>query len=67
MRVAPHHHPCRDCAVKVECGGTWAQNWDGWPEVYCPEFEQHRDDYRCDECHEKYEAAYAAELAAQDE
>lgn len=38
MRVAPHHHPCQDCGAKTECSGTWEENYDGTPEVICPEF-----------------------------
>ncbi len=38
MRVKPHSHPCQDCGAKTECGGTWEENYDGFPEVICPEY-----------------------------
>lgn len=37
-RCKPHHHPCQTCGAKTECGGTWEENYDGWPEVICREF-----------------------------
>ncbi len=37
-RVKPHHHPCQRCGAKTECPGTWEENYDGFPEVICPEF-----------------------------
>jgi len=38
MRVKPHHHPCAKCKTKTECSGTWEENYDGFPEVICPEY-----------------------------
>src|SRR5262245_48935511 len=38
MRCKVHHHPCQSCGVKTECGGVYEQNYDGFPEVTCPEF-----------------------------
>lgn len=56
MRVAPHHHPCQRCQVKTECGGTWEQNYDGFPEVICPEFHLTggvtNPDFLCGDCSE---------------
>jgi len=37
-RVKPHHHPCSVCGTKTECSGTWEENYDGTPDVICPEF-----------------------------
>jgi hypothetical protein len=34
----PHHHPCADCGSKTPCDGLWEQNYDGFPEVICPEY-----------------------------
>jgi hypothetical protein len=54
-----HHHPCQDCGAKTECGGVFEQNYDGWPEVVCDEFNMHSGpnmDFVCDVCHNKREA-----------
>lgn len=67
MRVPPHHHPCQDCGAKTECSGTWEENYDGHPEVICPEF--HRaggdlnGDFVCERCYQTRDDAYARELA----
>jgi len=64
-RVAVHHHPCQSCQVKLECGGTWTENYDGFPDVICPEF--HRpggtinQDFLCEECQLKAEASAPAQ------
>lgn len=55
MRTKPHHHPCQRCGAKTECGGTWEQNYDGVPEVICPEFHLEggiNPDFICDDCYE---------------
>jgi hypothetical protein len=57
-RCPVHHHPCEDCGAKTECGGVWEQNYDGFPEVICPEY--HKDggwvEFVCETCHNKREA-----------
>lgn len=60
MRVAPHHHPCAGCGAKTECGGTFEQNYDGWPEVICTEYHGlvnsgfvPADDFLCEACEER--------------
>ncbi len=59
-RVPVHHHACQDCGVKTECGGTFEQNYDGFPEVICREF--HMDngeinsDFICESCDQKRNA-----------
>ena len=56
-RVKPHHHPCQTCGAKTECGGTWEENYDGFPEVICQEF--HRldgtinADFICEACYHR--------------
>ncbi len=59
MRVGPHHHPCSQCGVKTECGGTFEQNYDGFPEVICPEFHlaggEINSDFLCEQCAAKEE------------
>lgn len=54
MRTAPHHHPCQTCGAKTECGGTWEQNYDGYPDVTCPEFHVVggllNPDFTCPDC-----------------
>jgi hypothetical protein len=61
-RVPVHHHPCQDCGVKLECGGTWEENYDGFPEVVCREFHQPGGtvnfDFVCEGC-ERVRAAQA--------
>ena len=58
--VLPHSHPCQSCGEKVECGGTWEENYDGIPAVICAEF--HRPgggtngDFLCDLCAEDRDA-----------
>ena len=52
-RCKVHHHPCQRCGAKLECGGVWEQNYDGIPEVICPEY--HLPDgtiqeFLCDDC-----------------
>ena len=52
----PHHHPCLDCGAKTECPGDWEENYDGFPEVICPEYHQGgfiNSDFVCDACHEQ--------------
>jgi len=63
-RQRPHSHPCHDCKAKVECPGTWEQNHEGWPEVFCREFEMAGFDFVCDACEAKRKAEWAAEQAA---
>lgn len=63
MRQRVHHHKCHDCGAKTECPGEWEQNYDGWPEVVCREFDQARSDFVCDDCHAKREAEAAADMA----
>jgi hypothetical protein len=58
-RCKVHHHPCQDCGAKTECGGVFEQNYDGWPEVICDEFNMYSGpnmDFICDACHDKREA-----------
>ncbi len=66
-RVAVHHHPCADCGAKTECGGTWEENYDGFPEVICREFHlssgDTNPDFICHRCNEKQLAAEAKERA----
>ena len=65
MSQRVHHHPCRDCKAKVECGGEWEQNYDGMPEVICPEYHKRGgwiEDVRCDDCQTKWDAQCAADL-----
>ncbi len=56
-RVKPHHHPCMDCLAKTECPGTWEENYDGSPEVICPEFHMKdggiNTDFVCEACQMK--------------
>lgn len=65
-RIAPHHHPCQACGQKVECGGTWEQNYDGFPEVICPEFHlaggSINHDFVCEACDGQREEAANAEV-----
>lgn len=63
MRVAPHHHPCADCGTKTECPGTWEENYDGWPEVVCPEYHTASYPFTCEGCEWKREDAANAEAA----
>lgn len=65
MRERPHHHPCATCGEKVECSGSWEQNWDGFPEVICREFHQDRWPFLCEDCHTKAEADARAEQEAE--
>lgn len=64
-RVAPHHHPCQDCGAKVECSGTWEENYDGEPPVICPEWHlkngEINADFVCGECFTKRETVDVAE------
>lgn len=59
MRVKPHHHACADCGAKTECPGTWEENYDGEPEVICPEFHlvggTTNGDFTCQACEWKRE------------
>lgn len=59
-KVAPHHHPCQICHAKTECGGTWEENWDGFPDVICREFHQAggfvNPDFSCEDCEALTEA-----------
>jgi hypothetical protein len=54
MRQRPHHHPCRLCGAKTECPGAWEENYDGFPEVICPEWHLAdgtiNTDFLCDCC-----------------
>ena len=53
-RVKPHHHPCSVCGTKTECSGTWEENYDGTPDVICPEYHLRngllRYDFVCEGC-----------------
>ncbi len=53
-RVRPHHHPCADCGTKTECPGAWEENFDGFPEVICPEWHlpngTTNSDFVCEGC-----------------
>jgi hypothetical protein len=66
-RVAPHHHPCQTCRAKVECGGEWQENYDGFPEVICPEW--HRpdgtvnNDFVCEACYDVEARALLVKLS----
>ncbi len=33
--VKAHGHPCQFCGARVECSGTWLENYDGEPPVIC--------------------------------
>ena len=63
-RVKVHHHPCQDCGAKTECGGTWEENYDGFPEVICREFHVLsggvNSDFICEGCAWKREDAEKA-------
>lgn len=54
MRVKPHSHPCQSCGAKTPCSGTWEENYDGYPEVICPEFHGYGgiidQDFICEGC-----------------
>lgn len=53
MRIGPHSHPCQQCHVKTECCGTVEQNYDGWPEWVCMEFDMgNHHDFLCESCHD---------------
>lgn len=30
-----HFHKCQCCGERIECGGSWEPNPDGFPEVVC--------------------------------
>lgn len=62
MRRRPHSHKCIDCGAAVECCGEILQNYDGFPEWYCDEFERWRHVWRCEECHTAEEDRAAADL-----
>jgi hypothetical protein len=68
-RVAVHHHPCQDCGAKVECGGTWEENYDGFPEVICPEYHltsgDINADFICEPCERARADAAIADLQAE--
>ena len=53
-RVPVHHHPCARCGIKTECGGSWEENYDGFPEVICREWHQlggtTNPEFYCDGC-----------------
>ena len=52
-RVNAHHHACQDCGIKTQCPGTWEENYDGFPEVVCPEFHISggiNTDFVCESC-----------------
>lgn len=51
MRERPHTHPCSRCLVETECSGDLERNFDGWPEVVCPDYDM-RDhgDFLCEDC-----------------
>ena len=60
MRARPHHHPCSHCQARTECCGDIEQNYDGWPDWVCREYDQLRgrvyyrnSDFLCDACAEK--------------
>ena len=52
MRTRPRHwHPCERCHVTVECSSDLEENYDGWPEVVCPDYDMHsHDDWFCEDC-----------------
>ena len=68
-RVKPHHHPCQRCGAKTECGGTWEENYDGFPDVICAEFHQMNGtinlDFICEGCEWKEEDARALAMKEQ--
>lgn len=69
-RVRPHHHPCADCGAKTQCGGTWEENYDGCPEVICPEYHlstscDPNPDFICEACEWKREDAAIADKQAE--
>jgi hypothetical protein len=53
MRIGPHAHPCSRCHVKTECCGDIIQNYDGWPEWVCVEFDIDctPKGWLCEDCH----------------
>jgi len=66
MRVKPHSHPCQRCGAKTECGGSWEENYDGFPGVICREFHLEsgiNSDFLCETCHDQAEAELRSELA----
>jgi len=66
-RVAVHHHPCADCGAKTECGGSWEENYDGFPEVICREWHLSggftNPDFVCESCDLKRAEAARREYA----
>ena len=68
-RCAFHHHPCQDCGAKTECPGTWEENYDGFPEVICPEYHLLsggiNSDFVCEGCQWKRDDEAKREHAAQ--
>lgn len=62
-----HHHPCQRCGKKAECPGEWEQNYDGFPEVICPEFHQNagiNPDFICEDCEAQPDEPETGEAAA---
>jgi hypothetical protein len=64
LRQRPHHHPCADCGGKVECPGSYEQNYDGWPEVVCSEVDVLGTEVVCEACEAKRHAQADADAAA---
>lgn len=52
-----HEHPCERCGVGVDCTGDLENNVDGWPDVVCLHFEQHRAECLCEDCAELVDRA----------
>lgn len=56
-----HTHPCGNCKAPIECSGTYERNYDGFPEVICPPFDERTFPWLCEDCEEKNNAELAAE------
>jgi hypothetical protein len=53
MRDRPHSHPCQRCGLEIACDGPLEENYDGWPEVICVDFDMHsHEDFLCEACAE---------------
>ena len=46
-----HTHPCERCHVATDCSSDLEDNYDGWPEVVCVDYDMHsHDDWFCEAC-----------------
>lgn len=65
MRHQPDHsHPCQHCHVQTDCDGDLEQNYDGWPEVICVQFDtQNHADFLCVECRKAEDGPMDSDLS----